>query len=130
MAIASIELQKAVYSSLSKLTYPVFDALPKDQPMPYILVGEENLIRNGTKSSIMTEHILTIHAFSKAEGTKQLKEMVAYIINSLVDTSLIVSDFYVVSQDLQNVINMKELDELEVIQHAVIQIKYTLTEVL
>ncbi|MCA1025785.1 DUF3168 domain-containing protein [Cytobacillus kochii] len=129
MAIASIELQKAVFANLSRLSYPVYDALPKNQPMPYILIGEENLLRNDTKSSVMTEHVLTIHAFSKANGTKQVKEMTAYIINSLVDTDLIVSGFDTVVQKLQNVVNMKELDDLGVIQHAVIQIKYTLTEV-
>lgn len=128
MAIASIELQKAVYESLSKLSYPVFDALPKNQPMPYILIGEETMLRDDNKSNIISEHTLTIHAFSDAKGTKQVKEMTAYIIDSLVDTDLNVMAFQCVSQKLSNVINLKELDEATVIQHAVIQIKITLAE--
>jgi Protein of unknown function (DUF3168) len=129
LAIASIELQKAVYSSLKTLSYPVYDALPKNQPMPYLLIGEEILIRDDTKSSKISEHDLTIHAFSKAKGTKEVKEMTAHVIDRLVDTKMSVSGFDAVMQKLLRTVNLKEVNDLGVIHHAVIQIKFTLTEV-
>ncbi|MGH0775291.1 DUF3168 domain-containing protein [Bacillus mobilis] len=129
MAIASIELQKAVFSALNNKPYPVYDAVPAQSPMPHITIGEEVLLRDSTKTEKRTQHSITIHCWSKENGTKQVKEMMDKTLVTLLDQPISVQGFYCAYKELTLSQTIKEIDGTAVIQHGVIQITFKLMEV-
>lgn len=126
MVIASIELQKAIYSKLSE-QYSVFDALPLDAPMPYIVIGEEQLLNNDTKTEGRTKHIVTIHTWSNKQSSAEIKTMNNYVVKSI-NENLMVNGFIVDIATLDMTTTIKMLEQNSYVYHGVSQISITLTE--
>jgi hypothetical protein len=98
MSDHSKELQKTIFDSLSgdnnltsTLGAAVYDFVPDSSAFPYVKIGEETSIDNGTKTLQGNEHTLVIHSFSRYRGSKQIKEIMSRIYALLHESSLSVS---------------------------------------
>lgn len=98
MSDHSIQLQKTIFDVLngdsnltSTLGASVYDYVPDSTAFPYVKLGEETAIDNGTKSLQGNEHTLVIHSFSRYRGSKQIKEIMSRIYALLHESSLSVS---------------------------------------
>jgi hypothetical protein len=97
MSDHSLELQKSIFnaldgdSTLQNLVTDVYDFVPENTAFPYVKVGEETSIDNGTKTLQGNEHTLVIHTFSRYRGSKEVKEIMSRIYALLHESSLSVS---------------------------------------
>ena len=97
MSDHSLELQKSIFnaldgdSTLQSLVTDVYDFVPENTAFPYVKVGEETSIDNGTKTLQGNEHTLVIHTFSRYRGSKEVKEIMSRIFALLHESSLSVS---------------------------------------
>jgi len=97
MSDHSLELQKSIFnaldgdSTLQNLVTDVYDFVPENTAFPYVKVGEETSLDNGTKTLQGNEHTLVIHTFSRYRGSKEVKEIMSRIYALLHESSLSVS---------------------------------------
>ena len=97
MSDHSLELQKSIFnaldgdSTLQNLVTDVYDFVPENTVFPYVKVGEETSLDNGTKTLQGNEHTLVIHSFSRYRGSKEVKEIMSRIYALLHESSLSVS---------------------------------------
>lgn len=127
MVIASIELQKAIYSALKNGSYSVFEIAPPNIAFPYITIGEETLTTDDTKTNKRTVHNVTIHTWSEGSSSAEIKVMNHFVLTTILN-NLKVNGFYLdmVSLELQTTI--KEQDSDSTIFHGVLQFEITLTK--
>lgn len=67
------ELQAAVYTRLTTLGYPVYDAVPEQSTYPYIVIGDDFATDWGTKSFPGWSVLVTIHIWSDYNGWQETK---------------------------------------------------------
>lgn len=80
----TFEIQKAIYARLTqRLTVPVFDDVPQDSPMPYVVIGEGDSEPFDTDDSIGFETDFTVHVWSAYSGRKEVKQIMAHIYDAL-----------------------------------------------
>jgi|TARA_R110001592_G_scaffold58288_1_gene176724 hypothetical protein len=97
MSDHSLELQKSIFnrldgdSTLQNLITDVYDFVPENTAFPYVKVGEETSLDNGTKTLQGNEHTLVIHTFSRYRGSKEVKEIMSRIYALLHESSLSVT---------------------------------------
>ena len=97
MSDHSLGLQKTVFdaldgdSTLQSLVTDVFDFVPENTAFPYVKVGEETAVDNGTKTLQGNEHTLVIHTFSRYRGSKEIKEIMSLVYDVLHESSLTIS---------------------------------------
>tara|TARA_R110002012_G_scaffold272906_1_gene458661 strand:+ start:149 stop:550 length:402 start_codon:yes stop_codon:yes gene_type:complete len=97
MSDHSLELQKSIFnaldgdSTLQSLVTDVYDFVPESTAFPYVKVGEETSLDNGTKTLQGNEHTLVIHTFSRYRGSKEVKEIMSRIYALLHESSLSVT---------------------------------------
>ena len=97
MSDHSLALQKTVFdaldgdSTLQSLVTDVFDFVPENTAFPYVKIGEETAVDNGTKTLQGNEHTLVIHTFSRYRGSKETKEIMSRIYALLHESSLTIS---------------------------------------
>lgn len=126
MAVASLELQKAVFTALSNGSYAVYEVIPPNTQMPYIQIGEETLTHNNTKTSKRTVHNITIHTWSKGSSSSKSKVLNDFVMQTLLD-GFEVSGFYLDMITLEMLTTIKEQDTDTTIFHGVLQFEITLT---
>lgn len=87
---ADLILQKAVYDALKdtvfgdvRNTIPVYDTVPENTPMPYIVIGETTGVPDNTKDQVGEILNVTIHIWSDKPGYKEVKN-----IRNMVETLL------------------------------------------
>ena len=97
MSEHSLALQKTIFDALdtdstlqSKVT-DVYDFVPENTAFPYVKLGEDTAIDNGTKTLQGNEHTLVVHTFSRYRGSKEIKDIMARIYTVLHESSLTVS---------------------------------------
>ena len=97
MSDHSLGLQKTIFdaldgdSTLQSLVTDVFDFVPENTAFPYVKVGEETSVDNGTKTLQGNEHTLVIQTFSRDRVSKETKESMRRIYALLHESSLTVS---------------------------------------
>ena len=97
MSDHSLGLQKTVFdaldgdSTLQSLVTDVFDFVPENTAFPYVKIGEETAVDNGTKTLQGNEHTLVIHTFSRYRGSKETKEIMSRIYALLHESDLSIS---------------------------------------
>lgn len=86
MSDAGWELQVAVYDKLtSTLAVPgtarVYDHMPplEERQFPYVTLGEDFMRDFGSKSRIGTEHVFSLHAWSRSGDWYEVKKISALI---------------------------------------------------
>ena len=78
-------------STLQSLVSDVYDFVPENATFPYVKLGEETSVDNGTKTLQGNEHTLVIHTFSRYRGSKETKEIMSRIYALLHESSLSVT---------------------------------------
>ena len=83
------EIQKAVYTTLAndtaikKKVKGVYDDVPQDEKYPYIVIGDDTINKWDTDTELGLNTTLTIHAWSRKAGKKEIKEVMGLIYNAL-----------------------------------------------
>ena len=80
---ASWPLQEAVYAALTGaaavtalVSTRVYDELPAAAPtFPYITIGDDTVAEMGTKTTDISEHTITLHAWSRDNSRKEAKQI-------------------------------------------------------
>lgn len=96
-ADSSWPLQEAVHAALTgdaplmAMVTGVFDHVPAETAFPYITMGENTARHWGAAGLDGVEATLTLHAWSRARGRRQVKEIIAAIHRILHDANLAVT---------------------------------------
>lgn len=88
MADRSTELRTAIYDKLSVGTVPVEDIVSPDAPMPFINIGNEVILEDDSKTHSRTQHVVTIHAWTRSHSRAEINQLNEFIIQSLLDSNL------------------------------------------
>lgn len=127
MAVASIELQKAVYKALNAGNYSVYDIVPPNTALPYISIGDETLTTDDTKTSKRTVHNVSIHTWSMGNSSAESKMMNHFVLQTILN-DLEVNGFYVDMVNLELQTTLKEQSSDSTTFHGVLQFEVTLTK--
>src|SRR5262249_22649058 len=86
--------QKAVYAALSSaLDAEVYDFVPEDAELPYVTIGSIGLKHNTAVSRSTYEIDMTLHAYDRSNGRKNLLALGDTIFNWLNGMPLTIEDF-------------------------------------
>jgi len=99
MSNYSVELQTTVYNALigyNALTTKlggnnIYDFVPEGTSFPYVKVGDQTMVDDGTKDKKGSDFTLIVHTFSRYRGSKEIKEIMSLIYDVLHESSLSVS---------------------------------------
>jgi|TARA_R100001460_G_scaffold94_1_gene323 hypothetical protein len=99
MSNYSVELQTTVYNALignNPLTTKlggnnIYDFVPEGTSFPYVKVGDQTMVDDGTKDKKGSDFTLIVHTFSRYRGSKEIKEIMSLIYDVLHESSLSVS---------------------------------------
>ena len=127
MAIASVELQKAVFAVLKAGTYSVHEVVPPSTKFPYIVIGEEVLTHSNTKTNKRTVHNITIHTWSKGSSSANSKVMNNFVVQTLLK-DFAVNGFNLDMATLEMQTTLKEAGADGTVFHGVNQFEITLSE--
>lgn len=113
---ASLEIQKALVTTLEGLGLAVYDYLPQKASYPFILIGDDRQRSLEVKNGDYVEVTSTITVFSNYKGNKEVKTILEQIRNCLdliTDTYIVVgskvTDSFVV-YDNKNTVNQGILE--------------------
>ena len=95
----SVTLQTTVYNALlasNPLTTKlggnnIYDFVPENTAFPYVKIGDQTMVDDGTKTKKGTDFTLMIHTFSRYRGSKEIKEIMSLVYDVLHESSLSVS---------------------------------------
>lgn len=98
MASAGWALQRAIYETLTAdaavtavLGGPrIHDDVPRAAELPYVTIGQSSTRDWSTGSEDGEEHTLTVHVWSRANGRKQVQEIMGVVRGALDDAALTV----------------------------------------
>jgi len=118
MALHSWNLQKAIYAKLNDATIsgasvsdvPIYDDVPEGTAAPYINIGEETAINDGTKTVDAVEHTLTIHIWSEYRGRYEIKHIMQQVYQNLHNTAITVSGASLVNIRQEFATTLEEAD--------------------
>lgn len=68
-------LQKAIYTALTAAGVPVFEAVPEDEPTPYVIIGEDTIENIGGKDDRLEQHTVAISTVTDMQGKKAMRTM-------------------------------------------------------
>ena len=95
----AVTLQTTVYNALlasNPLTTKlggnnIYDFVPENTAFPYVKIGDQTMVDDGTKTKKGTDFTLMIHIFSRYRGSKEIKEIMSLVYDVLHESSLSVS---------------------------------------
>lgn len=95
MSLISWPLQTALFSRLSTALAPiaVYDDAPTTATFPYITLGEQTSTGAGDKTTSAEDLSVTIHAWSRKAGRKEVKDLLSRVHDALHDQELAVPGF-------------------------------------
>lgn len=105
MASAAVELQKAILSALrgdaalvALLDGPkLFDHAPADIAFPYMTFGRSSVYDWSTGTELGSEHIVSLHVWSKAKGKKEALDIMERTQHLLHDQPLALAGHHLVN---------------------------------
>jgi Protein of unknown function (DUF3168) len=109
MTAPAVELQKAIFSSLSGDTALVallgsariFDRAPANVAFPYITFGRTSIYDWSTGTESGTEQLFTLHIWSKAKSKKEALDIMEVVRERLNDASLALDGHQLVNLRLE-----------------------------
>lgn len=104
MAAAAVELQKAIFAALkadaavtAAVGQRIHDHSPANVAFPYITFGRSSCYDWSTGTEIGTEHLFTIHVWSKAKGKTETLELMGRVEALLRETQLSLNGHHLVN---------------------------------
>lgn len=126
--IASIDLQTAVFASLSLGEWQVFESVPPKTSMPYITIGDASQSNDNTKTSKRKVFNLMIHTWSKGTDSTESKMMDNFVQEMLLEQDLMLFNHDLDMVVLNMAIGQKETLTDTNIFHTSLEFEITLTE--
>ena len=131
MASAATELQKAIFAALQgdeALTallggQKIYDHTKSDVAFPYVTFGRTSVYDWSTGTEIGTEHLFTLHVWSKARGKKETLDIIQRIEQRLHDQPLAMSGFRLVN--LRQEFAETRFDEGQSVYHGLLRFRAT-----
>lgn len=122
------QLQHAIFDILTAANVAgdrVFDRPPKDALFPYVTIGDEQVIDDGTTCADGWDVATDVHVWSRpSSGSKsELKTLVAQIV-PLLATEIAVTGFRNVAGKLETTRSFRDPDGIT--EHAVLTFRYLL----
>jgi len=93
----AVSVQTAVYnaltgnSSLTSSVTGIYDFVPENTSFPYVKVGDQTMVDDGTKDKKGSDFTLIVHTFSRYRGSKEIKEIMSLVYDVLHESSLTIS---------------------------------------
>jgi len=112
-------LQQAVYQSLSAdenikdiVDDPprIFDSVPRGAAFPYIVIGDDKETDFSTATERGSEHLLTVHIWSRAPGLKQSRVAANAVVAALDGAAPAVAGFTLIDLRWQATDTTRESD--------------------
>jgi hypothetical protein len=132
MRTALLSLQTGMYNRLSNDTgllvkvKGVFDAVPEDQEFPYITLGEDTASDWSTKTGRGEELTHTLHVWSRYDGKKEAKEIMALILQALEQPLSLEGGFFV---DVTKVELMEVFTDPDgITRHGVMRLRFNISQ--
>jgi len=116
---AAWALQRAVYQTLSAdenikdiVDDPprIFDTVPRGAAFPYIVIGDDKEKDFSTATERGSEHLITVHIWSRAPGLKQSRAAANAVIGALDGAALAIAGFTLVALRWQATDTTRESD--------------------
>ncbi len=129
----SWELQKAIHARLDEtpalkaIADAVYDHVPQDAAFPYVVVGEDLATPAHVDDSLDTDHMATIHTWSRYRGRAETKQLQQTVYNALHRKPLTVENANYVDCNIESEENF--LDDDGLTRHGVQRFRFFLDEV-
>lgn len=120
---SSEALARGLYAIFTE--YPCYEVLPQNAAFPYILLGEESIVRSDTKTFDRKKHVVTIHIFDKGTSSLKSKQVCSYA-QSRIEQALQVTGYRIDLLRLALVDSKKENVLDGVVFHSIIEYEITL----
>jgi hypothetical protein len=99
---ASFEIQKSIFTVLNNgLVVPVYDNVPDNALMPYVVIGDDTLIDFDTDGKTGFEVTVTIHAWSNYRGRAQVKGLLGEIYFLLHRKDYVIIGYTLIGSDCE-----------------------------
>jgi len=99
-------------STLQNLVTDVYDFVPESTAFPYVKVGEQTMVDNGTKDKKGSDFTIEVHTFSRYRGSVEIKNIMSVVYDILHESSLSVSGASLVNMRFEFSDIIKENDGL------------------
>jgi hypothetical protein len=118
MSNYAAELQQTVFnaldqsSTLQNLVTDVYDFVPESTAFPYVKIGEQTMVDDGTKDKKGSDFTIEVHTFSRYRGSVEIKNIMSVVYDILHESSLSVSGASLVNMRFEFSDIIKENDGL------------------
>ena len=99
-------------STLQNLVTDVYDFVPESTAFPYVKIGEQTMVDNGTKDKKESDFTIEVHTFSRYRGSVEIKNIMSVVYDILHESSLSVSGASLVNMRFEFSDIIKENDGL------------------
>ena len=99
-------------SNLQNLVTDVYDFVPESTAFPYVKIGEQTMVDNGTKDKKGSDFTIEVHTFSRYRGSVEIKNIMSVVYDILHESSLSVSGASLVNMRFEFSDIIKENDGL------------------
>jgi hypothetical protein len=99
-------------STLQNLVTDVYDFVPESTAFPYVKMGEQTMVDDGTKDKKGSDFTLEVHTFSRYRGSVEIKNIMSVVYDILHESSLSVSGASLVNMRFEFSDIIKENDGL------------------
>ena len=99
-------------STLQNLVTDVYDFVPESTALPYVKIGEQTMVDNGTKDKKGSDFTIEVHTFSRYRGSVEIKNIMSVVYDILHESSLSVSGASLVNMRFEFSDIIKENDGL------------------
>ncbi len=99
-------------STLQNLVTDVYDFVPESTAFPYVKIGEDTMVDNGTKDKKGSDFTIEVHTFSRYRGSVEIKNIMSVVYDILHESSLSVSGASLVNMRFEFSDTIKENDGL------------------
>lgn len=126
-------LSKGVYSLLtSRVSTPVYDAVPDSTTYPYIVIGDFSSALDETKTLVMHDVTTTIHVYSLGRGMKELVTVLESVLETLsnYEPDLSSDNFSILLGRYSLVETLREYDGEVIIRHGIIRFRWRVQDLL
>ncbi|QFR56233.1 tail terminator [Bacillus phage 000TH010] len=123
-------LQKAVYQNLSSyeplmaMVNQITDAPGKDDPYPYVVLGDQTSTPFETKTSFGEDTTMVFHAWSGSPSSAEVQDIMSKILEGLTYKPLEFEGFTFVAKKLVQAQVIPDVDG--VTKHGIIRMRFTI----
>lgn len=132
MKTALWPLQYSLYNRLKNDTSVadragVYDAVSEETPMPYVAIGEDTSVPDGTKNYDAEEITHTLHVYSSYNGKKEVKEIMSRVLEAVTREPLQLSNGFTAETAELDLMQVMEINGSPA-KHGVIRLRFKIKQ--